>query len=397
MARAQEFPQQRDNMEVNSTRALVYHWRIFRVIGLHPPPRNTMWGRHYSAYSVVWNTVFHFCIWVSFSVNFLLSNSLETFCESLCVAMPHTLYMLKMCNVYRMHDELLHSHRVFRHLDSRLSCSMEAQIVEEGVALAEFIFRFIVRGILAVLVVGILYIGLASEPTLMYPSWIPWNWTGSFSAYLPTVTLHTCAIIETSAVVLTLITYPGTYLLLLSAHTKALAWRVASLGHNEPLPAHRVQALLAGYIQDHQILLHLFKSLERSLSMTCFLQFFCTACAQCAISYFLLFEQIGVMRFANMLILLVAFTTETLLLCYTAEILCQEGESLLAAVYSCNWLDQSIHFRRLVLLMLVRCQKPMVLVSGVIVPISMKTFLVVVKGAYSMLTLLNEMRKTSLE
>jgi len=120
-----------------------------------------------------------------------------------------------------------------------------------------------------------------------------------------------------------------------------------------------------------------FKSLERSLSMTCFLQFFSTACAQCTICYFLLFGNVGIMRFMNMLFLLVILTTETLLLCYTAELPCKEGESLLTAVYSCNWLSQSVNFRRLLLLMLARCQIPMILVSGVIVPISMKTFTVV--------------------
>ncbi|XP_016996903.2 putative odorant receptor 19b [Drosophila takahashii] len=384
-------------VEVDSTRALVSHWRIFRMIGLHPPDKATMWGRHYRAYSIAWNLAFHVCMWVSFVVNFLLSNSLETFCESLCVAMPHTLYMLKVINVYLKRDEMLHIHQLLRYLDGRLGCPEEFRIIGEGVAAAEFIFRVILRAVVGVVVLGVFYISLASEPTLMYPSWIPWNWKDTTAAYLPTIILHTFALIETAMVVLNLSTYPCTYFILISAHTKALALRVSRLGHGQSLPAHRMQAILLGYIQDHQIILHLFRSLERSLSMTCFMQFFCTACAQCTISYFLLFEEVGIMRFTNMMSLLMAFTTESLLLCYTAELLCREGESLLAAVYSCNWLDQSVHFRRLLLLMLVRCQKPLILVSGIIVPISMKTFMVMVKGAYTMLTLLNEMRKASLE
>jgi len=108
---------------------------------------------------------------------------------------------------------------------------------------------------MGVMFVGILYIVMASEPTLMYPSWIPWNWEDSTAAYLPTVTLHTFALMETAMVVLNLTTYPGTYLILVSAHTKALAWRVAKLGHDQQLPADRVQELLIGYIQDHQVIL----------------------------------------------------------------------------------------------------------------------------------------------
>ncbi|EDW56245.1 putative odorant receptor 19b isoform X2 [Drosophila sechellia] len=386
-----------DMAKVDSTRALVNHWRIFRIIGVHPPGKRTVWGRHYTAYSMMWNVTFHFCIWLSFSVNLLQSNSLETFCESLCVAMPHTLFMLKLINVGRMRGEMIRSHRVLRHLDRRLGCADERRIIVAGIEQAEFIFRTILRGIVCTVTVGIVYMAVASEPTLMYPSWIPWNWRDSSSSYLSTAMLHTTAIMANATAVLNLCTYPGTYLILVSAHTKALALRVSKLGYGTPLPAVRMQAILVGYIHDHQIILRLFKSLERSLSMTCFLQFVCTACAQCTICYFLLFVNVGIMRFMNMLFLLVALTTETLLLCYTAELLCKEGESLLTAVYSCNWLSQSVHFRRLLLLMLARCQNPLILVAGVIVPISMKTFMVVIKGAYTMLTLLNEIRKSSLE
>ncbi|XP_037725216.1 putative odorant receptor 19b [Drosophila subpulchrella] len=383
--------------EVDSTRALVSHWRIFRITGLHPPPKETLWGRHYSTYSIVWNVAFHFCVWLSFSVNFMMSNSLETFSESLCVALPHTLYMMKSFNVYLHRDEMLHSHRMLRHLDRRLSSPIDARIIVEGVAKAKFMFRVLLRCVAGVVFLGILYIAMASEPTLMYPSWIPWNWKDTTAAFLPTVILHTFALMETSMVVLNSTTYPGTYLILVSAHTKALAWRVARLGNDQPLPADRMQELLIGYIQDHQVILKLFQSLQKFLSMSCSMQFLSTACAQCTICYFLLFGQVGVMRFTNMMALFIAFTTDTLLLCSMAELLCQEGETLLAAVYSCNWVDQSVQFRRLHLQMLKRCQKPLILVAGKIMPISMKTFLKMIKGAYTMLTLLNEMRKTSLE
>ncbi|KAH8280733.1 hypothetical protein KR054_004952 [Drosophila jambulina] len=385
-------------VEVDSTRALVHHWRIFRLIGLDPPNGNTWWSRHYRLYSVVWNLIFHVCISVSFAVNFLLSNSIESFCESLCVAMPHTLYMLKIVNVARMRRQMLHSHRVLRRLDRRISSEHERRIIDEGVARSDYMLVQTGRGFASVIVVGVLYITLSSERTLMYPTWIPWNWrSSSTSVFLATVTAHTLALVENCMTVLNLSTYPGTYLILLSVHTKALAWRVSRLGYDPRQTREEVHQLLVSYIRDHQKILHLFRLLERSLSMTCFLQLFCTACIQCTICYFLIFEQIGFMRFLNMLCLLVALTTETLLLCYTAELVGQEGDNLLAAAYSCNWLDQSVHFRRLLVLMLRRSQKPLIFVAGMVVPVRMNTFLVVCKGAYTMLTLLNEMRKSAAE
>ncbi|EDX02056.2 putative odorant receptor 19b [Drosophila yakuba] len=386
-----------DMAKVDSSHALVSHWRIFRLIGAHPADKETFWGRHYTAYSVVWNVGFHVCLFISFTVNLMQSNSLETFCESLCVTMPHTLYMLKLINVYRMRDEMIRSHRVLNHLDRRLGSSEERRIVGANIELAKFVFRHFSRGVISIIIVGILYMAMANEPTLMYPSWIPWNWRDSTSVSLPTAILHTSALIANATTVTNLCTYPGTYLILVSAHTKALALRVSKLGHGTPLPAARIQAILIGCIHDHQTILHLFKSLERSLSMTCFLQLFCTACAQCSISYFLLFGNVGIMRFMNMMVLLLGVSTETLLLCYAAELVSKAGDGLVAAVYSCNWLCQTVQFRRLLILMLARCQKPLILVSGIIVPISMKTFLGVIKGAYTMLTLLNEIRKSSLK
>ncbi|KAH8303144.1 odorant receptor 19a-like [Drosophila kikkawai] len=387
--------EQLEEVEVDSTRALIHHWRVFRISGLHPPDGNTWWGRHYRIYSAVWNLIFHICLSVSFGVNFLLSNSLETFCESLCVAMPHTLYMLKMVNVERMRPQMLHSHRVLRCLDKRLSSEQERSIIREGVARAEYINVQTGRGFASVVIIGILYIAMSSERTLMYPSWVPWNWqSGSTSVFLATVIAHTLALGENAMTVHNLSIYPGTYLILLSVHTKALALRVSRLGHDSHQTREETHQLLIGCIRDHQTILQLFQLLERSLSMTCFLQFFCTACIQCTICYFLIFERIGMMRFLNLVALLGGLTTETLLLCYTAELVCQEGDNLLAAGYNCNWLEQSVHFRRMLVLMLLRCQKPLILVAGIVVPVRMRTFLVVCKGAYTMLTLLNEMRKS---
>lgn len=111
--------------------------------------------------------------------------------------------------------------------------------------------------------------------------------------------------------------------------------------------------------------------------MASFLQFFCMACSQCTICYLILFEKIGFMPLVNILCLLIAFTCETLLLCYSAEMVHQAGDDLLSAVYSCNWLDQPVLFRRYLVLVLVRCQKPMILYSGIVVPLRMTSFLTV--------------------
>ncbi|KAH8278120.1 hypothetical protein KR026_005357 [Drosophila bipectinata] len=389
-----------DLLPVDSTRPLKLHWLIFRVMGVHAPKgRESLWGRHYRTYSIFWNVTFHLCMSLSMVVNFLMSNSLESFCDSLSVAMPYTIYMLKLVNVWAARDRLLQTHHILRYLDTRLCSATERRIVRtKGIRRSHRVLWNIFIGVAAVFICGIAYIILSSERTLMYPSWIPWQWKESRTAvFVSTVAAHTGCLAETAVLVYNVATYPCTYLILLSAHTRALACRFARLGHSARETQQQTHLRLLDYIWDHQMLIQILKSLERSLSKTCFMQFFCMACSQCTICYLILFEKIGFMPLVNMLCLLLAFTCETLLLCYSAELVHQAGNDLLSAVYSCNWLDQPALFRRYLVLVLVRCQKPMILYSGIVVPLRMTSFLTFCKGAYSMLTLLSKMRKSSID
>ncbi|KAH8304673.1 hypothetical protein KR018_003057 [Drosophila ironensis] len=390
------------HLNVNSEQALVIHWRIFRLIGVHPPEEgmDTIWGGHYTVYAVVWTLLFHVCMSISMVVNFLLASSLESLCDALCVAMPHTLYMLKLLNVWQVRHKLLHTHSILRHLDTRLESIEEYRIVGDGLSQSRTILRVLAKAIVSVFVVGILYIVLSTERTLMYPSWIPWNWKDNYTVFVATVVGHCIVLVETAVVVFNVGSYPGTYLILLSVHIRALAFRLARLGHAPGRcreSAEEAEERLVGYIRDHQKIVQVFQLLRSSLTTPCFLQFFCTACAQCAICYLLMFERMGLMPIANLMCLLVSFTGETLLLCYTSELVNQAGDELLAAAYACNWLQQPVAFRRLLVLVLFRCQRAMILVVGIVVPVRMTTFLTFCKGAYSMLTLLNKVRSSTLE
>ncbi|XP_034670973.1 putative odorant receptor 19b [Drosophila subobscura] len=380
---------------VDSSSAFRYHWRIWRLIGAHPADPQTLWGRHYTVYAIVWSIVFRLGLWLSLVVNFMLSTSLESFCESLSVAVPLTVENLKMFSLWRMRREILHTHDILHHLDGRIGSLTEQKIILEGIERAKYIFMCLFRAIAVILSIALLFLFVSKERLLLYPGWIPWDYkTSSFTVYLATVMLHNIGFFENAMMVGNVDTYPGSYLIMLAAHTQALAHRVSRLGHDPRLTRDQCCAQLRRCINDHQLIMNLFQSLEHSFSMSCFLQFFSTASAQCAICFFLIFVRIGIMRSVNMIFLFLTFTFQTLLLCYSAELVCHEGESLMRAVYDCNWLDQSVEFRRMIILMLARSQKPMIMRAGVIVPVQMKTFRMVCKGAYSMLTLLNEMHNS---
>ncbi|XP_001354948.2 putative odorant receptor 19b [Drosophila pseudoobscura] len=376
---------------VDSMSAFRYHWQIWRVMGMHPADPQTLWGRHYTLYGIVWNAFFRLGMALSLVVNFLLSTSLESFCESLSVAVPHTVANLKVFFLWRMRQQILQTHPILHHLDGRIGSLAEKQSILEGIDRAYFTFISFLRAIIFILVVGILILCLSNDRPLLYPSWMPWNYKdSSFTVYAMTVCLHSVGIIENALLVCNVDTYPGSYLNMLAAHTQALAHRVSRLGYDPRLTRSQACDRLRSCIKDHQIIMNLFKSLEHSLSMSCFLQFASTAIAQCATCFFVIFVSVGTMQSVNMIFLFLVFTTQTLLLCSSAELVRHEGENLIKAIYDCNWLDQSVEFRRMLLLMLARSQRPMILRAGLIIPVQMSTFMVVCKGAYTMLTLLRE-------
>lgn len=250
--------QTEDVEPVISTAALKLHWRIFRVMGIHPPQdRESLWGRHYRTYSIFWNVTFHVSMSLSMVVNFLMSNSLESFCDSLSVAMPHTIYMLKLLNVWAARDRLLQTHPILRRLDTRLCSAAERRIVRtKGLRWSNRLLLTILIAIGGVFVCGIAYIILSSERTLMYPSWIPWQWKESTTTvFVVTVAVHTGCLAETAVVVYTAATYPCSYMVLLSAHTQALAYRFARLGHSAQETRQQTHRRLVDYIEDHQKLL----------------------------------------------------------------------------------------------------------------------------------------------
>ncbi|XP_049828961.1 putative odorant receptor 19b [Schistocerca gregaria] len=68
-------------------------------------------------------------------------------------------------------------------------------------------------------------------------------------------------------------------------------------------------------------------------------------------------------------------STPLLLYCLGAHSVREQGESLSLAVYSCHWTDASTTFRRALLIVMSRAQRPYSLTAGGIYPTERSTFL----------------------
>ncbi|XP_064537152.1 odorant receptor 19a [Drosophila montana] len=382
-------------LTVDSTRAFTYQWIAWRLFGLHPPTGDSFWARHYTAYSIAFNVIANICIPLSLYVSCLKSRTLTEFCESFYVAAVVIVEQLKLANVLRVRGHLMELHGILRQLDERLQSDEERRIIQYKIRQSRNIFLWVLRLFLMALSSAACFVAFAPDQQLPFPAWIPWDWQHSRFVYLATICLQNIALFLLAFIALNNDTYPVAYLIMVAGHCKALALRIAKLGHDRWMTEAQTHAQMIACIEDHKTILQLLKTMESSVSFACFIQFVCTATSVCSLSFFAFYVKMSPLKMLHLFFMLLAIIIETLIVCYASEQVSHEGEQMSHAIYASNWIYQSVQFRRNLLLMLMRSQRPIGIVAVKTLPVRMRTLVQVIKGAYTMFTLLNEVNSKS--
>ncbi|XP_030378906.1 putative odorant receptor 19b [Scaptodrosophila lebanonensis] len=374
---------------VDSTRAMDYHWLLWRYMGLNPPNLDDgLLMRLYNVHRIVWNFLFAVCFPLTILINCFVSESFMELCENLFVALPDSFAIIKYANLWRVRGQLKQVHQILRRLDGRLHTLEEQAIILSAERQCKRIFKAVIILFTEILFNAGLVVYWSPTRQLLFPSWFPWNWWETRQRFMATLLLQLVGLLMHALIVAGNDTNPQAYLTMVAAHIKALSMRISSLGHEVGQSQEQVYLSLRDCIEDHIIILELMDTLDKSLSLACFFQFFCTAMSQCALGVFIFYIDLSPSKTVFLLFMFLALTMETLIICYAAELVFYEGEQLTIAIYSCNWVDQHLKFRRALLLMLQRSQKIRVVVAANFIPVRMATLLAVFRGAYSMFTLL---------
>ncbi|XP_011556461.3 odorant receptor 49b [Plutella xylostella] len=78
---------------------------------------------------------------------------------------------------------------------------------------------------------------------------------------------------------------------------------------------------------------------------------------------------------------------------YLGSQLTHESGQIVRSVYSCDWIDRPESFKSILKLLLERAKRPIILTTGYIVPLSLNTFISIMKTAYSSFTILRGIHK----
>ncbi|KAH8416829.1 hypothetical protein KR222_006456, partial [Zaprionus bogoriensis] len=365
-------------LRVDSTRAFTYQWRLWRVLGMHPPEADTFWARHYSSYTLAYILVFNGCVPLSFYLECVLSSNLTEFCETFYLAALIAVEQLKFANVWHVRGQLKRLHMILNRLDARLKSQAERHIIREHIGRSRRIFLWLFRLFLLIIGSAVLFVLCNAEQELPFPAWYPWDWQSSRRVYMMTITMQMLGIIALALMTLNNDTYPVSYLIMVAGHYRALALRISLLGYG-PMRSHGRQSCrqLIECIEDHKTILLLVRTMADALATACFYQFICTATALCSLSFYIFYVQMGFSKLLHLFFMFVGIICETLLICYAAEEVNNSAQQISVAIYACNWIDQSLEFRRTMCLMLKRSQRHVGIVAAKVVPVRMDTLLAV--------------------
>ncbi|CAK1602596.1 unnamed protein product [Parnassius mnemosyne] len=110
----------------------------------------------------------------------------------------------------------------------------------------------------------------------------------------------------------------------------------------------------------------------------------------CMAAYKLVSLSVLSIEFASMALFISCILTELFLYCYYGTELTDESTRIVNSVYSMEWLDRPLKFKRLLVLLMLRVDRPIRPAAGLIIPLSLDTFIKILKSSYTFYAVLRQ-------
>ncbi|XP_001986200.2 odorant receptor 59a [Drosophila grimshawi] len=375
-------------MEVNSLSLFRSHWIVWKILGINP--KDISWKRLYSTYKVI----LHLVVTVWYPVHLgicLFRNSnltddirnLTIFLTCLACSVKFVIYAYNFNKIHRIEE-------IIQQLDSRVIGTAQRNIHNQlATQLRNIVYVFI--GIyLPIGVAAELSFLFQEERALMYPAWFPFDWKKSNRNYYLS---HMYQIIGISYLLLQNFVndcFPAAVLCLMSSHIKMLYERFAEVGFDD---AEDPEDQLEACITDHKRLLELFQTVETFISVSMLIQFAVTGVNVCISVAGVIFLFNDPMTKAYYFFYAAGIILELFPICYYGTDIQICFGNLHYAAFRCNWIKQNRSFKKKLMLFVERSLKGSTPMAGGMLRIHIDTFFSTLKFAYSMFTILIQMRK----
>ncbi|GJQ83666.1 hypothetical protein Trydic_g14375 [Trypoxylus dichotomus] len=142
-------------------------------------------------------------------------------------------------------------------------------------------------------------------------------------------------------------------------------------------------------LDQQRMLIKICEQLEEVFRFAILFQFFCSTAALCSSTIVL---QVDPSQFAEMLTFAVAHMFQLFYYCFVGNELTVQSEKMADAVYACNWhLSDDIRFKKELILVIQRCQKPQTLTAAGFIDLNFVSYISVLRLCFSFYTLLTSL------
>lgn len=227
---------------------------------------------------------------------------------------------------------------------------------------------------------------------LMFPGYFPYDYTKNRFVYGMTSFYEWLAWSITAFGNVHHDTFPGLLICLLNKYIDILNVKISRIGNNSLSPEENHQLLKAA-VEDHRRILRFRTIINDSISKTSLLLYLASSFNMVACVVALAFFADNLYQKIYFTQLTLCFALQTATSCYYGSEFEYTISQLTESLYSCNWIEQSKGFKTTLLIFLECSLRKYTFIAGGIFPINKVAFMKIIKGVFSLYTVLNHIRQ----
>ncbi|CAD7085723.1 unnamed protein product [Hermetia illucens] len=353
----------------------------FKYLGLYPADDA---GIFYYIYSIFLNTSVTLFYPLSMLIDLFLSANIRHLFGNLSVCFAEMMASMKSVNIYINRKQFRRMNELLGRLDERFQAVGDHD--------EEVYLRRIVKVAYRILIAYFTPFSMAAltcmlpavfskTRRLVYAAWFPFDWQNNDRTYIIISTYQVLGIWVTIYQNIMNDTYPGLYLWVLKGHFRALNIRVSKLGYDPKKSSEENYQELLRCIWDHRTILEYRDVFESMFGAVLLIQFLITEISVCITAVYVFFaESKGEIIYTGSYFICVLI--EICLPCYCGNEIAHENNQFTTALFSCNWMDQDRKFKKALIFIMQKTEKPLEIYAGGIV----------FKSTYSLFAIVNRMR-----
>lgn len=371
-----------------------FHFRCWFLMGLDPSihPKGPE-KRYYQIYSVIVFFLVNVYFPMHLLVGLLQQRDFQVILENASMCMVILVCLIKAIDTRK-------KIQIFREL-GEISKGFEKKAKEDEdqyALLLDFkskcrlyIKSYVYASIILVIFAGLTLVTFDERQLIHGTGYFPYDYTQSRLVYGVTATYQFCAWMVHVFSNIAYDTYPGMFYFLLSQHVQILNTRISKIGYDPGLSLDENHEHLREAIKDHNKIIEFYKTVQETVSLVTFVLFVSTSLniVTCVVTMTFFAESTFEKMFCVQLG--VCFAMETILGCYYGSDFEVHIYKVTSSLYSCNWVEQTKGFKQDLRIFMECSLKDYNFVAGGLIPISKLTFLSMMRGVFSLFTMLSEM------